>query len=322
VDAGQSGRPDRVQRVIDGDARALSQLLRDLDDGLPAARAELRALYGRTGQAQIVGVTGNPGVGKSTLVDGLITRYRAGGRRVGVVAVDPSSPYSGGALLGDRIRMQRHATDDGVFIRSLATRGQVGGLSRSTADVAAALDAAGFGVVLIETVGVGQAEIDVVTAADTVVVVTAPGLGDDVQALKAGILEIADVLVVNKGDREGADRALKDLTGMLELAPAARAAAVTLLRTVAATGEGLDELVATLDQRRHLPDDVRAARRRQQAQAQLLAIVGDLQRQALRAVLGAPGAPGPLAHLVDDVAARRIDPHSAAEAVLSAGIFR
>ncbi len=313
----------RVDRVLGGDARALSQLLRDLDDGLPAAHADLRALYGRTGQAQIIGITGNPGVGKSTLVDGLITRYRARGLRVGVVAVDPTSPYSGGALLGDRIRMQRHATDDGVFIRSLATRGQVGGLSRSTVDVAAALDAAGFGVVIIETVGVGQDEIDVVTAADTVVVVTAPGLGDDVQALKAGILEIADILVVNKGDRDGADRALKDLTSMLELALAQPGRTpVTLLRAVAATGEGVDELVAALDQRRHLPDEVRAARRRQQAQAQLVAIVGDLQRRALRAALGAADAPGPLAHLVDAVAARTLDPHSAALAVLSAGIFR
>ena len=318
----------RVERVLAGDARALALLLRDLDDGVAAARSDLRALYPRTGQAQIVGITGSPGVGKSTIVDGLIGRYRARGSRVGVVAVDPSSPFSGGALLGDRIRMQRHATDDGVFIRSLATRGQMGGLSRSTADVAAVLDAAGFDPVVIETVGVGQDEIDVVTAADTVVVVTAPGLGDGVQALKAGILEIADVLVVNKGDREGADRALKDLTTMLDLARPARTPAVELLRAVAATGEGLDTLVAALDQRRHLPPAIQAARRRQQAEAQLVAIALHLTRQWLRAALGGAAAPGaapsarPLAHLIDQIAARSVDPYTAAETVLSAGLFK
>ncbi|HEX3696184.1 MAG TPA: methylmalonyl Co-A mutase-associated GTPase MeaB [Polyangia bacterium] len=312
----------RVERVLGGEPRALAQLLRDLDDGLPAARDDLRALYPRTGQAQIIGITGNPGVGKSTLVDGLITRYRARGLRVGVVAVDPSSPFSGGALLGDRIRMQRHATDGDVFIRSLATRGQMGGLSRSTADVAAALDAARFGVVIIETVGVGQDEIDVITAADTVVVVTAPGLGDDVQALKAGILEIADVLVVNKGDREGADRTLKDLTVMLDLARPVRTPAVALLRAVAATGEGLDALCAALDERRHLPDAARSARRRQQAQAQLTAILAEMTRRLIDGALGTAALPGPLGAVVEQLAARTVDPYTAAQAVLSAGIFR
>jgi LAO/AO transport system kinase len=312
----------RVDQALAGDARALARLLRDLDDGLPAARAALRTLYPRTGQALTVGITGNPGVGKSTIVDGLITRYRARGLRVGVVAVDPSSPFSGGALLGDRIRMQRHATDDGVFIRSLATRGQTGGLSRSTVDVAAVLDAVGYPVVLIETVGVGQAEIDVMTAADTVVVVTAPGLGDEVQALKAGILEIADILVVNKGDREGADHALKDLTTMLDLAHPPRTPAVALLRAVASTGQGLDELVAAIEASRALPDDLRRTRRRQQAQAQVLAIAGDLSRRAARAALGTDDAAGPLAHLIDQVATRTTDPYSAAQALLSAGIFR
>jgi LAO/AO transport system kinase len=312
----------RVDQALAGDGRALARLLRDLDDGLPAARAELRALYPRTGQALTVGITGNPGVGKSTIVDGLITRYRARGLRVGVVAVDPSSPFSGGALLGDRIRMQRHATDDGVFIRSLATRGQTGGLSRSTVDLAAVLDAVGYPVVLIETVGVGQAEIDVMSAADTVVVVTAPGLGDEVQALKAGILEIADILVVNKGDRDGADHALKDLTTMLDLAHPPRTPPVALLRAVASTGQGLDELVTAIEASRALPDDLRRARRRQQAQAQVLAIAGDLSRRAARAALGTADAAGPLAHLIDQVAMRTTDPYSAAQALLSAGIFR
>ena len=191
-------------------------LMRALDDELPGAREALRAIYPHGGRAFVVGVTGAPGVGKSTLVDGAGRRATArAASGSAVVAVDPSSPFSGGALLGDRVRMQRHATDAGVFIRSLATRGQQGGLSRSTAATVAVLDAAGFPVIFVETVGVGQAEVDVADAADAVVVVTAPGLGDEVQALKAGLLEIADVLVVNKADREGADRALADLTTML-----------------------------------------------------------------------------------------------------------
>src|SRR5438552_2340896 len=180
--------------------------MRDLDDRIPGSVDTLKKLYPHTGGAYVIGVTGNPGAGKSTVVDGLISEYRKAGQRVGVVAVDPTSPFSGGAILGDRIRMQRHATDEGVFIRSLATRGHLGGLSRSTGEVVHVLDAMGHDVVIIETVGVGQDEVDVVTQAETSVVITVPGMGDEVQAIKAGILEIADVLVVNKADREGADR--------------------------------------------------------------------------------------------------------------------
>ena len=209
--------------------------MRALDDELPGAREALRAIYPHGGRAFVVGVTGSPGVGKSTLVSALVAAYRARGERVAVVAVDPSSPFSGGALLGDRVRMSRHATDDGVFIRSLATRGHQGGLSRATSASVAVLDAAGFPVIFVETVGAGQAELDVADAADAVVVVTAPGLGDEVQALKAGLLEIADLLVVNKGDRDGADRTLADLTAMLALG--ARAAP-PLLKTVAASEAG------------------------------------------------------------------------------------
>lgn len=289
------------------DLKATARLMRDLDDEIPAAREALRALYPRTGRAFVVGVTGHPGVGKSTLVDGLVGWHRARGARVGVVAVDPSSPFSGGALLGDRVRMQRHATDEGVFIRSLATRGETGGLSRSTVATVAVLDAVGFPVVFIETVGVGQAEVDVAGAADAVVVVTAPGLGDEVQALKAGLLEIADVLVVNKADRDGADAALKDLTTMLQIA-ARPGAPPALLRTVASRGEGIADVAQALEALRAVAPEVHALRRRRQAGRQILAIVGEITRGRARALLAGRGAP-----LLEAVAARTEDPWTAAE---------
>jgi LAO/AO transport system kinase len=191
--------------------------MRDLDDGMPSARQALRELFAHTGHAYVVGLTGSPGAGKSSLTDRLVAYHRAAGRTVGVVAVDPTSPFTGGAILGDRIRMQDHALDPGVFIRSMATRGNLGGLSRATSDVVSVLDAMGKDVVLVETVGVGQDEIEVAELAHSVVVVAVPGMGDDVQAIKAGVLEIADVFAVNKADREGADRTVRDLQQMLEL---------------------------------------------------------------------------------------------------------
>ncbi len=312
---------DVADKVVAGDLVAAAALMRALDDDLPGARAALRAIYPHGGHAFIVGVTGAPGVGKSTLVDALVTAARARRERVAVVAVDPSSPFSGGALLGDRVRMQRHATDEGVFIRSLATRGQQGGLSRSTTATVAVLDAAGFPLVFVETVGAGQAEIDVADAADAVVVVTAPGLGDEVQALKAGLLEIADVLVVNKGDRDGADRAMGDLTTMLALAARPSRpgepprAAPALIRASATGGTGVADVMAAIDALRAAPAAERAARRRRQAVRQITALVGEQARAAASAALGTEAAPGPLASTVDQVAARKLDPWSAADAL-------
>jgi len=322
-----TGSPQRlVQPVVAGDLRAAASLMRALDDDLPGAREALRAIYPQGGRAFVVGVTGSPGVGKSTLVSALVGAYRARGERVAVVAVDPSSPFSGGALLGDRVRMNRHATDDGVFIRSLATRGHQGGLSRATSASVAVLDAAGFPVIFVETVGAGQAELDVADAADAVVVVTAPGLGDEVQALKAGLLEIADLLVVNKGDREGADRTLADLGAMLALGSRA---APPLLKTVAArdaaSGSGIDELFVALELLRARPAADRAARRRRQAARQLVAIAGERARARAEAALAgsdderqkAPdGAVLQLGPTVDAVASRTLDPWSAADQLL------
>jgi LAO/AO transport system kinase len=243
-----------AQAVRAQDRRALTRLLRDVDDRLPTALAALDALCADAGHAFVVGLTGAPGAGKSTLADALIAAFRARGQRVAVVAVDPSSPLSGGALLGDRIRMQRHALDPRVFIRSLASRGGAGGISRSARDVVVVLDAAGFDLIVLETVGTGQAEVAVASAADVTVVVTAPGLGDGVQALKSGLLEVADVLVVNKADQPGADRTVADLQTMLALREIGRKD-VAVIEVVATTGRGVDDLVARLEAERdrHAP---------------------------------------------------------------------
>lgn len=299
--------------VLAGDLQAAARLMRALDDGLPGAVEALRAIYPHTGKAFVLGVTGTPGAGKSTLVDALVARLRAAGQRVGVVAVDPSSPFSGGAILGDRIRMQRHALDPGVFIRSLATRGHMGGLSRTTGDAVNVLDAAGFQTVIVETVGVGQDEVDVVRLVDTALVVSVPGLGDDVQAIKHGILEIADVLVVNKGDREGADRTARDLRAMLSLRTNGPQD-LEIIQTVATRGEGIDELLAAVDRHRQRQQETGAfaERRRTQAEAQLRAVVMDRLRRRAEAELARLGG---IAALAAEVAARRRDPYSVAEEI-------
>ena len=325
-----------VERVARGDVRAAAQLMRDLDDRLPSAEVALRALWPRTGRALVVGLTGSPGAGKSSLTDRLIGHHRRAGRTVGVIAVDPTSPFSGGAILGDRIRMQDHATDPGVFIRSLGTRGHLGGLSRSTADLVAVMDAMGKDVILVETVGVGQDEIEIAALAHTVVVVAVPGMGDDVQAIKAGVLEIGDLFAVNKADREGADRTVRDLQGMLELrrivqpaghdlehrttsAGGAYAQATwsswepPIVRTVAVTGEGVAELAAAIERHgAHLAQSGERLRRDvSRARATFVAILrerllaGALARLELEL--------GRLDDVAERIAARQADPYQLAD---------
>ncbi|HWE22551.1 MAG TPA: methylmalonyl Co-A mutase-associated GTPase MeaB [Myxococcales bacterium] len=300
-----------ADRVAQGDVRAAARLMRLIDDAQPAAEPELRALFPRTGRAQLVGITGNPGAGKSTLVDRLIAHLRGLGKTVGVVAVDPTSPFTGGAILGDRIRMQDHALDTGVFIRSLATRGQLGGLSRATSDCVRVLDAMGKDIVIVETVGVGQDEVEVCRLAHTTVVVVVPGLGDDIQAIKAGILEVADLFCVNKADREGADRTVRDLRQMLELS--AKDHDVAIVKSVASQGEGIAELWAAIDAHYSFLKSGPGLLQRETLRARF-ELIEILRERMLRAAVDRLTAEG--AHLDElalRIARREIDPYTVAE---------
>ena len=249
-----------VEKVVAGDVRAVARLIRKIDDGTPGIREVLKELYPHTGRAYVVGITGAPGVGKSTLVDQVISHLRKQDKTVGVLAVDPTSPFSGGAILGDRIRMQRHCGDQGVFIRSLATRGQFGGLTQSTRSAIDVLDAMGKDVILVETVGVGQDEVDVVKSAHTTVIVVMPGMGDDIQVIKAGILEVGDIFVINKADREGTDRTENHLQMMIEMAHKKYEEGgwrPPVLRTQAVFDKGVEELLAEIDRHgSHLAETV------------------------------------------------------------------
>ena len=315
-----SGATDRAATLADaavaGDRRALARLLTAVENRTSVGEAALRRLYPSAGSAHLVGITGPPGAGKSTLVAALIGALRAAGRSVAVVAVDPSSPITGGALLGDRVRMQAYASDDGVFIRSMASRGHAGGLASTSASAAAVLDACGFDIVLLETVGTGQSEVVVAAAADTTVVLEAPEMGDEVQAIKAGLLEVADLVVVNKGDRPGAQRTAAQLRAML-VPTTARGSAVDpdrprpkrpeVLVTTALTGDGIPELLAALDRHRAAGHaGASAAARRARAAAQVDAIVLDRFRER---VLGSDEARA----LIDAVAAHELDPFTAAD---------
>lgn len=304
-------------RVLAGDVRTAARLMRMIEDGQPEAEALLRELWPRTGRAQIVGITGNPGAGKSTLVDRLIALLRARGKTVGVLAVDPTSPFTGGAILGDRIRMQDHALDPGVFIRSLATRGQLGGLSRATSDCARVLDAMGKDVILIETVGVGQDEVEICRLAHTTVVVVVPGLGDDIQAIKAGILEVADLFAVNKSDREGADRTVRDLRSMLELnhilGKDVGAHEIAIVKCVASRDEGVAEVWDAIEAHyRFLTSGPgRLQRETQRAKTELVEVLRDRLLKVALERLAQNGAR--LDDLAVRIARRETDPYTVAD---------
>ncbi|WP_127782635.1 methylmalonyl Co-A mutase-associated GTPase MeaB [Rhodococcus sp. X156] len=306
-----------VERARAGQPRAVAQLISLVEDASPQLREVAAALAPHAGTAQVIGLTGSPGVGKSTSTAALVSAYREAGHRVGVLAIDPSSPFSGGALLGDRIRMQVHATDPDVFIRSMATRGHLGGLSWAAPQALRVLDAVGFDVVLVETVGVGQSEVDVVSLADTTLVLVAPGMGDGIQAAKAGILEIADVFVVNKADRDGADRTARELKHMISLGrqeltgPSWRPPVV---RTVADRGEGVKDVVeAIAEHRAWMVGNGELERRRQhRAQTEVEAIALQTLRERLADVAGSSA----LSALAGRVLAGELDPYAAADEVV------
>ncbi|MCB2228482.1 MAG: methylmalonyl Co-A mutase-associated GTPase MeaB [Desulfarculaceae bacterium] len=312
---------ERADKVLAGDIRAIARLMRDIDDGEPGWREVLALLYPHAGHSRIIGLTGSPGVGKSTLTDVLVERFRAAGLTVGVVAVDPTSPFSGGAILGDRIRMQRHATDEGVFIRSLATRGHFGGLTASARGVVTVMEAMGRDVILVETVGVGQDEVEIVRMADTTVIVTVPGLGDDIQAIKAGILEAGDIFVVNKMDRDGVGRTVQELRNMLALSGGHERRAgwePPVLTTSALDGRGLPELIDALDgHEKVLAADggkLLKARRREGLRRELLDLIqsGIMERLVARLEAGDGMAP-----LVERVMSGGEDPYSVSDEVIN-----
>lgn len=314
----QNNNVPLVDRIAAGDPRAVARAISKVEDVSNDASQLMKEIFPLTGRGLVIGITGAPGSGKSSLVDKLALHYRQQGDRVGIVAVDPSSPFSGGAILGDRIRMQMLGLDSGVFIRSMATRGNMGGLARSTVDAVSILDAAGYGKIIIETVGVGQDEVEVVKAADISVVVLVPGMGDDIQAIKAGIMEIGDVFVINKADREGVNSTEKELEALLSLATREDSWEPPIVKTVATESKGIQELAAAIESYRKFNLEAKSGlgRRRAIARWRILEL---LRERLVSQTLESDSASEKLDRLAGEVASRQRDPYSAVDELLGGG---
>jgi LAO/AO transport system kinase len=305
-----------LSKVLAGDFRSIARLITLVENGAPEAPSYLQALFPHTGRSLTIGFTGAPGAGKSTLVDRVARHYRRLEKKTGIIAVDPTSPFTGGAILGDRIRMQSHFLDEGTFIRSMATRGNLGGLAAATNDVQMVLDAAGFDVILVETVGVGQDEVEIVRTADVTVLLLVPGMGDDIQIMKAGIMEAGDVLIINKSDHAGADRLEAELNALLTLHTRTDRCKPRIVRTVATVGQGIDECVAAITECREFlcRSDVQMQRRIQMQKNRLLDAVRSLILRRL--IRDGAGAEARLESLARQIATREKDPYTAAEEIL------
>jgi LAO/AO transport system kinase len=312
-----------AEKVISGDIRAVARLIRDIDDGMPGIREVLKDIYPHTGKAYIIGITGAPGVGKSTLVDQMLGHLRENGKTVGVLAVDPTSPFSGGAILGDRVRMQRHSLDDGVFIRSLATRGHFGGLTQSTRSAIDVLDAMGKDVVIVETVGVGQDEVDVVKSAHSTVIVVIPGMGDDIQAIKAGILEVGDIFVINKAEREGSDKTLSDLRLMIDMDQKKYEGGrwkPPIIKIQAVFDKGVTDLLEEIENhKKYLQASTEGLffrRKKEKAREELVDMV---KQRLIEVVLERVIDTGDFDEAVESVVSGKLDPYSACDNLLQSG---